>query len=662
MISYLSHIAAALPRPLGYLATLLLLAATPAPADFRSTFFLPANVSTYALDSTGAIYLAGTTDTPNLMTTPGAFQSSFTRAICGPFIPPHFPIPLYCHHAFVARLDPTGAGVLALTYVTGELNDNLNAIAAGPDASVWLAGSTTSTTFPVTAGQESTAGAGFVAHVSADATRLLFARRLDNPVSGIAVDQAGNVYLTGSTPSGAADVWVVKMTAAGVIAWTRIFGGAADDYGSAIAIDPSGNILVAGITYSLDTFPLTPNAYHTLGDDADLFVTKLGPDGSSILYSSVFGSSGFDSVSALFADSSGNAALAGESHYASDFPTTPGALHRSAVGSIAALLSADGTRLIFGTYLDDGPDGYIDRAQFSPDGQLLVSGWTNNRAFATAIDGLNPCYPDTDPARYFLALSADGTRAGHATFLSRRPYAIAPSGRLFVEGASANVLDPVAPFTTVPAGPRCVVNAASFRGSMIAPGEIISVFGAGMNADTSRLLVDGLPAPLLYVSDQQINAVVPFGVRPGATVKVEVEQHGGKMPTAPDAAVVAAQPALFVGAVLNEDGSVNTQQNPAGPGSIVSLWGTGFGLMSPARQDGEITAPPLSFTALKGRVFFNGTEAEVLYAGDAPGFIAGAIQLNARLPPLQETGYVLVTLAAGDILSDYRAATRVWVR
>lgn len=644
------------------LTLLLLTVATVPAAEFRATFFLPANVSTYTFDSTGAIYLAGTTDTPNLPATPGAFQPAFTRSICGAFDPPHQPFPIYCQHAFVARLDPTGARLLSLTYLTGELSDNVAGIAPAPDASIWIAGSTTSTNFPVTAGQESTTGPGFLAHFSADGKRLLFSRRLDNPVIGITTDPSGNVYLTGSTPAGNVDVWVVKVTPAGTLAWSTTFGGTADDFGNAIAVDAAGNVLVAGITYSLDTFPLTSNAYHARGGDADLFVTKLSSGGSTILYSSLFGSSGFDSVRALFVDPSGNAALAGESYYATDFPTTPNAFRRATIGSYAALLSADGTRLIYGTYLDDGRNAYLDRVQLSTDGRLLLSGWTENRAFATTTDAMNPCYPDTDPARYFLVLSNDGTRADYSTYVAHRPYAIAPSGHLYVEGTATRVLDHVDPFVPIPPGPRCVVNAASFRGSMIAPGEIISLFGTGMgSADGLRLLIDGIPAPLLYVSDQQVNAVVPFAVQPASTVKVEVERSGVKMGPAPGAAVVAAQPALFPGAVLNEDTTVNTEQNPAKAGSIVVLYGTGFGVMSPARHDGEITGLPLSYPALEGRVFFNGIEAQVLYAGDAPGFIAGAVQINARLPELPDTTRVLVTLAAGDIYSDYRAATRIWV-
>ena len=151
-----------------------------------------------------------------------------------------------------------------------------------------------------------------------------------------------------------------------------------------------------------------------------------------------------------------------------------------------------------------------------------------------------------------------------------------------------------------------VVNVASYAGSGVSPGEIVAVFGSGLGpkipvslqiADDGtvsksiggvRLLFDSVPAPLVYVSDGQINAVVPYEVAGRDSTRVQVE-YGGVRSFPVEIPVVPSQPGVFssdasghgLGAIVNEDGTINSLTNPAAKGSIISLYETGEGQTEP---------------------------------------------------------------------------------
>ena len=239
----------------------------------------------------------------------------------------------------------------------------------------------------------------------------------------------------------------------------------------------------------------------------------------------------------------------------------------------------------------------------------------------------------------------------------------------------------------VPAGTQpevwweCVLNAASYAGGGVAPGEIVTIFGRNMGpTDTAsfrladdgriatsladaRVLFNGVAAPLLFVSAAQSGAIVPSSAAPGSTVTVEVEYRGVRssvltLPVAP------ARPGIFTmdgsgigqGAVLNEDGSINSPANPAARGSIISIYVTGSGLTDPAAADGSILgsqAPPSSQPI---GVFFDDpsevgsiSPAEVPFGGGAPQSVAGLIQVNVRIPSwVRPGGAAAIYLQAGS--------------
>lgn len=211
-----------------------------------------------------------------------------------------------------------------------------------------------------------------------------------------------------------------------------------------------------------------------------------------------------------------------------------------------------------------------------------------------------------------------------------------------------------------------LVNAASWQSGPVAAGEIITVLGSAIGPVPSQqssgavigtklggvsLLFDGTPAPLLYASSNQINAVVPYEVDGKTVTQVQV-QFGQILSSAIAVAVDQAAPALFTlnssgtgsGAILNQNSTVNSPSNPATVGSVISLYATGAGQTNPPGVDGQIAGSILALPLLPVSVQIGGINATVLYAGAAPGLVAGSLQVNVRVPNGVSTGLSIPVL------------------
>ena len=227
------------------------------------------------------------------------------------------------------------------------------------------------------------------------------------------------------------------------------------------------------------------------------------------------------------------------------------------------------------------------------------------------------------------------------------------------------------------AGPRIqgigVLNAASSLAERVASGEIITIYGSEMGpavlaylrlnpsglVDTTlanvRVLFDGIPAPLIYVQANQLSAIVPYGIAGRTATSLQVE-YQGKRSNVASLAVAEAAPGIFTqnltgkgpGAILNEDYSLNTASNPASRGSAIQIYATGEGRTNPSGVDGKIAAGELPKPLLPVAVKIGEVEAQVEYAGAAPGAVAGLLQVNARVPEGVSPGSsVAVALTVG---------------
>ena len=172
---------------------------------------------------------------------------------------------------------------------------------------------------------------------------------------GIALDSAGDAYLTGITNSrdfpttagafqttyggGVVDAFVSKLNSSGsALLYSTYLGGSDVDYGTGIALDSSGNAYVTGLTFSSD-FPTTAGAFQTtLGGTQNAFVSKLNSSGSALVYSTYLGGSDFDIGYGIALDSARNAYVTGLSQ-STDFPTTAGAFQTTYGGGEDAFVS-----------------------------------------------------------------------------------------------------------------------------------------------------------------------------------------------------------------------------------------------------------------------------------------------------------------------------------
>lgn len=230
--------------------------------------------------------------------------------------------------------------------------------------------------------------------------------------------------------------------------------------------------------------------------------------------------------------------------------------------------------------------------------------------------------------------------------------------------------------------PGGILNAASLLAGTVAPGEVVTLMGSVIgpasaqqptNSPTSfvlggtRVLFDGTAAPLLYAAPNQINLIVPFGVSGRATTHMQVIDATGVIAEV-SLPVVATVPGLFTqdssgtgpGAILNEDSTVNSPSNPAVRESVVALFVTGAGQTDPPGTDGRVNGEPFRKLSYAVSVLIGGVEAEILYAGDAPGLVAGIFQVNCRIPSIVVPAYeVPIVVRIGTVSSQVGATVAV---
>jgi uncharacterized protein (TIGR03437 family) len=224
-----------------------------------------------------------------------------------------------------------------------------------------------------------------------------------------------------------------------------------------------------------------------------------------------------------------------------------------------------------------------------------------------------------------------------------------------------------------------VASAGSYATGAVSPGEIITIFGQGLGPEElvplrvedsgrvstelagTKVLFDGVAAPLVYVQARQLRAVVPFSVAGKDTTRIQVVRSGAASEEV-ILPVVSARPAVFTldssgrgeAAALHPDYKPVSRDNPTRPGSIIMLFATGAGQLNPAVPDGAvIRGERLPRPILPVSVRIGDRDAEVLYAGAAPELVAGVLQVNVRVPDGVPVGdAVPVTLRVGDAASQ----------
>ncbi len=319
-----------------------------------------------------------------------------------------------------------------------------------------------------------------------------------------------------------------------------------------------------------------------------------------------------------------------------------------------------------------------------PQGRLWIADTNNHRIRLVAHDGvIETAAGDGNPG-----FAGDGGPAGSARLRYPSGIAVAEDGTVYIadlDNRRIRRLRPLEPAAILGAPGECrVLHSATLQAEPVAPGQLVSIIGAGIGpAEAAAAELDGsglLPgtlartrvrfgdtdAPLLYVSAGQINAQAPSSLagRQGAPLAVF---YRGVMQCRAEVRIVEAAPGIFTlengtgqAAAVNEEGTLNSKDNPALRGSVLTFYATGGGQTEPPGQDGRPAKPPLWVPAQPVQVRIAGLPVEVLYAGAAPGFV-GLMQINVRLPTgFFPAGKLPVTLYVGAAASQ--PGVTVWVK
>jgi hypothetical protein len=380
-----------------------------------------------AVDDSGHAYITGDTESPGFPTTSGAFDQSHNGS----------------RDAFVTKLSLTGGALVYSTFLGGEYSEAGRAIALDGSGNAYVTGETNSSNFPTTPGayDQTHNGSGdvWVAKLNSAGNTLVYSTFIGSSIDevgyGIAVDDSGKAYVTGTTfsPSfpttagaydqthnGAYDVFVTKLNATGTsLVYSTFLGGSGYDMAYGIAVDKSGNAHVDGGTASAN-FPTTPGAFSTTynGGSYDAFVTKLSAAGSALVYSTFLGGSSGDGGRAITLDHLGNAYSTGGTD-SPNFPTTPGAYDQTYNGSgevFVTKLNPTGNSLIYSTFLggSDDESGYgIASDEFC---NPYVIGYTSSANFPTTPDAFDTTHNGMQDA-FVAKFNSAGDSLVYSTFL-----------------------------------------------------------------------------------------------------------------------------------------------------------------------------------------------------------------------------------------------------
>jgi hypothetical protein len=349
---------------------------------------------------------------------------------------------------------------------------------------------------------------------------------------------------------------VAKLNASGsALVYATYLSGSGGENPNSIAVDATGNAFIAGLTGSTD-FPVTSGAFLTTSPaQRSVFLTKLNPQGSGLVYSTYLGESNGYGVSVKL-DAQGTA-FAAWATSSTNFPTIPGATMRGG-GVLSGFLtrfSVDGSSLIYSTYVptvsfpgaaldvDSAGNAVVAGTASSP--AASVTGAPDFASLPAGVGAFQPEYGGGVSNAYVERFTPDGQVAA-STYLggpqeeSAGLIALGPNGSVVVVGFRSNTV--VGPYSVTSFFPSLtVLNSASYVATEIAPGEIVSLLGygigpeAGVSADGPVLPTQlagvqvsfgGIPVPLLYAQSNAINAQVPWELAGQTSTTVLISYPG----------------------------------------------------------------------------------------------------------------------------------------
>ncbi len=444
---------------------------------------------------------------------------------------------------------------------------------------------------------------------------------------------------------------------------------------AAVKFGPDNSVYLTG--NSAVGAPTTKDALQTAygGGDRDGYLVRLSPDGTRAILATYFGGPSNEYLGRVAFGAAGDVWIEGASQ----------SLPAGNTGHFLLHLSADGSRLA-GATISIPPQTVLD-LRVVPNGDVAVLARIPSMAALTTADSwLRGGCDQSVMSQYFQLYHPDDS-VRLATYLI-------PDDTRGLDELYAAYQQP-----RLPGPPKliCATGAADRRNTgRVSPGQIVTLLGSDLGPATGtatapgpngryptavanlRVLADGVPLPLLYGQSGQINTIMPYKLQPGTRTQLIVE-YEGKQSAPVTLDVVPGEFQLFTmdasgtgpAVALNQDGQLNSQSNPAAPGSIVVVYGTGIGVTTPAGDDGAL-APIGPLSALPRPNAFLAisvqgiplTRDDILYASAAPGLVNGLTQVNFRIPPAavgQATSVIYPSFSLDNRPPTNGSAT-IWVR
>jgi len=283
--------------------------------------------SSIAVDASGAAYIAGQTSSTSFPVTSGAFQTTYQGGVSD---------------CFVSKLNATGSALVYSTLLGGSELDLCSGIAVDATDNAYVTGTTYSVNFPMQSAVQGAlfgTASAFVAKINPSGKGLLYSTYVGGSGTdfgnAIAVDSSGSAYIAGATSSvdfpvtagvvqnalnGYYNAFVAKLSASGnSFVYASYVGGSSSDTATSIAVDSSGRAILGGFTDSAN-FPLAGAIQSSLGGNFDAFATVVDPAAATLVFSSYLGGSGDDGAYAVVAAPGNNLYLAGMTA-STNFPT-----------------------------------------------------------------------------------------------------------------------------------------------------------------------------------------------------------------------------------------------------------------------------------------------------------------------------------------------------
>jgi len=363
-----------------------------------------------AVDAAGNAYITGTT-----------YSNDF------PMMNPLQPAFDGRSDAFVTKIGPAGSALVYSTYLGGAADNFGYGIAVDSAGNAYVTGATSSLNFPVTPGAFQTApqgGGAFVTKINAAGSALVYSTYLggSDQGNGIAVDGAGNAYVTGQTqstnfpvtpgafqttcgnpnPGYCQNAFVAEVNPTGsALIYSTYLGGSKNDSGKAIAVDGAGNAYVTGTTPSTD-FPTMNPLQPANGGEFDAFVTKINPSGSALIYSTYLGGSGVEDSfgGGIAVDGAGNAYVTGDTN-SGNFPTMSPLqpINGGNFNAFVTKINSTGSAIVYSTYLGGSEFDHGTGIAVDSEGNAYVTGYADSTDFPT----MNPLQPYSAYGDAFVA-------------------------------------------------------------------------------------------------------------------------------------------------------------------------------------------------------------------------------------------------------------------